>query len=98
MQAIQQTLKQACEIQKKLCAVNVLLATDLGHRINSCLQLVDVLERAIVDSPPARASDGGLVRPGYSVTLDELRGEAVSLESRCAALVEKYRKETSTKS
>lgn len=36
-------------------------------------ELVHLIERALVDSPPLRASDGGLFREGFHRELDELR-------------------------
>ncbi len=38
--------------------------------------LVDLLDRAIVDEPPALMTDGGFIAPGYSAELDELRSIA----------------------
>ena len=34
----------------------------------------DLLNRAIVDEPPVLTRDGGVIRPGYDLGLDELRG------------------------
>ena len=36
--------------------------------------LREVLDKAIVDAPPARLSDGGVIRENHSPELDELRG------------------------
>ncbi len=36
-------------------------------------ELVHLIERALVDAPPMRVSDGGLIRDGYNRELDELR-------------------------
>ncbi|MCR5414280.1 MAG: DNA mismatch repair protein MutS [Kiritimatiellae bacterium] len=36
-------------------------------------ELVDLIDRAIADEPPALLSDGGFIAPGYSADLDELR-------------------------
>ncbi len=41
-----------------------------SHALNS---LRAELERALADNPPARLSDGGVIREGYSPELDELR-------------------------
>ncbi|MGD9642857.1 MAG: DNA mismatch repair protein MutS [Elusimicrobiales bacterium] len=41
-----------------------------SHALNS---LRAELERALADTPPARLSDGGVIREGYSPELDELR-------------------------
>ncbi len=41
--------------------------------VDRCADLHDVLAVAIVDDPPARASDGGVFRDGHDAELDEAR-------------------------
>ncbi len=41
--------------------------------IDACADLHEVLARAVADEPPARASDGGVVRDGFDPALDEAR-------------------------
>ena len=41
--------------------------------IDPCDELYALLARAVADDPPARASDGGVVREGYDAALDEAR-------------------------
>ena len=41
--------------------------------IDVCTDLHEVLVRAVADEPPARASDGGVVRDGFDAALDEAR-------------------------
>jgi DNA mismatch repair protein MutS len=42
--------------------------------IDPCADLHELLSRAVADDPPARASDGGVVRDGFDADLDEARG------------------------
>jgi DNA mismatch repair protein MutS len=42
--------------------------------VDLCSDLSDLLARAISDEPPARASDGGVLRDGFDAALDEARG------------------------
>ena len=44
----------------------------LDARIEPCLELVEKLGQSLVDTPPFRASDGGLFKEGYDSALDEL--------------------------
>ncbi len=37
-------------------------------------QVLDLLERAVIDEPPLLIRDGGVIAPGYDAELDELRG------------------------
>ena len=39
-------------------------------------ELVELLERAIIESPPVLVRDGGVIAPGYNVELDEWRALA----------------------
>ncbi len=41
--------------------------------IDPCADLHDLLARGVADEPPARASDGGVVRDGFDASLDEAR-------------------------
>lgn len=44
----------------------------LAAKIDPHSQCQELLERALIDNPPFRASDGGLFKPGYNQKLDEL--------------------------
>ncbi len=44
-----------------------------GAFVDRCDELHALLARAIVDEPPMRASEGGVVRDGYDAELDEAR-------------------------
>ncbi|HMP76608.1 MAG TPA: DNA mismatch repair protein MutS [Kiritimatiellia bacterium] len=56
------------------------LAAPLLAELDAALQplpaLVELLERALVDEPPAPIKEGGLFKPGYHAELDELRAAA----------------------
>ena len=41
--------------------------------LRPCPEMVDRIQSALVDDPPAKISEGGLIRDGYSEELDELR-------------------------
>jgi DNA mismatch repair protein MutS len=44
-----------------------------GDWIDTCADLHELLARAVADEPPARASDGGVMRDGFDPALDEAR-------------------------
>ncbi|TCP97331.1 DNA mismatch repair protein MutS [Cricetibacter osteomyelitidis] len=50
--------------------------TALSQQINEFPELCDLLQRAIIDSPPLLIRDGGVIAPGYHVELDEWRSLA----------------------
>jgi DNA mismatch repair protein MutS len=49
------------------------LASDVAETAAALETLGGYLSRALVDEPPAKLSDGGLIRPGFHQELDELR-------------------------
>jgi len=51
----------------------VLLVMELKGQLNELPDLVEVLSRAIVDEPPVAVKEGGMIREGFDVNLDELR-------------------------
>jgi DNA mismatch repair protein MutS len=53
-----------------------LLLADLRQRLAEQPELHALLRRAIVESPPAVARDGGVIATGFDPELDELRGLA----------------------
>jgi DNA mismatch repair protein MutS len=56
--------------------------------------LVDKLSRALVQTPPIDASDGGFIAEGYDAALDELRGLAGDGRRAIAALEARFRTQT----
>jgi DNA mismatch repair protein MutS len=49
------------------------LFAKLVRQLHPLPELVDTLSRAIVEEPPSILRDGGLIRDGYDLALDELR-------------------------
>ena len=82
----------------------ILAAYDLPLliRINDDLVAMDDLaaqiENTLVDDPPANVSDGGVIRPGCSPELDELRSASADGRNWIAALQAKEQQRTGVKS
>src|SRR6185369_13924734 len=51
----------------------VLLVTELRDQLSELPDLVELLSRAILDEPPMAVKEGGMIREGFDVNLDELR-------------------------
>ncbi len=49
------------------------LLRQLNSRISDLHSIADLVERAIVEEPPALVKDGGVIREGFDERLDELR-------------------------
>ena len=82
----------------------ILAAYDLPLllRINDDLvameDLAAQIENTLVDEPPANVSDGGVIRPGCSPELDELRSASADGRNWIAALQAKEQQRTGVKS
>lgn len=61
-------------------------------------ELTDLLDRSLVEAPPASLKDGGIIRPGYARQLDELRNAAREGKGWIAALEAGERERTGIKS
>ncbi|MBI3288300.1 MAG: DNA mismatch repair protein MutS [Elusimicrobia bacterium] len=70
------------------------LAADLAETARALKALGEKLSLALADDPPARLSDGGLIRPGFHAELDELRRLKTDSDQVLAELEERERKAT----
>lgn len=70
-------LKHSLLPLKNVKTVLEIIESELLHsqcnQISDFETLIDLLERAFVEEPPLRITDGGTFREGYSLELDELR-------------------------
>jgi DNA mismatch repair protein MutS len=67
------TLAILPKVKAKLTARSSALLTELERRLDLCADVRGPLEQALVDDCPLVARDGGFVRDGFRVDLDELR-------------------------
>ncbi|GHA03868.1 DNA mismatch repair protein MutS [Oceanisphaera arctica] len=61
------------EIQQQLGDTTPSCLDALAARIGQFPELAELLEQAVVDTPPVLIRDGGVIRDGFSPELDELR-------------------------
>jgi DNA mismatch repair protein MutS len=57
-------------------------------------EMVDLLQRALVPTPPTERGQGGFIAPGYDHALDQLRETSGNARRAIAALEARYREET----
>jgi len=60
-------------LQGALQALQALLVQELADAIGVFPEVVELLQQAIIDNPPALIRDGGVLASGYDRELDELR-------------------------
>ena len=65
----------------------------LFEGINNHQEVRDLIDRAIVEDPPHRASDGGMIKPDFDHDLDELRTTASRARTSIAAVEAKAREQ-----
>ncbi len=61
------------ELQRCLEPIPSQHVRSLGETISTYPELADLLQRAIIDNPPAVIRDGGVIREGYDNELDDLQ-------------------------
>ncbi len=60
--------------------------------------LAEMIEKAIVDEPPVSVREGGMIKPGYSAELDELRDIASNSKRWIATFQQKEKEKSGIKS
>ncbi|WP_309704113.1 MULTISPECIES: DNA mismatch repair protein MutS [unclassified Sphingomonas] len=70
------------------------LLRETTPRLRGHGELIDLLRRALVPSPPIEASEGGYIAAGYDVALDDLRDAGAGGRRAIAALEAEFRQKT----
>ena len=70
---LRETLHLVPDIKSRLAQLDCEFAAALDADITVRPDLVELLERAVNDTPPATIRDGGVIKDGYDAKLDELR-------------------------
>ena len=73
---IKRTLRVLPEVKERLQDAAHPALDAIEEDLAPCPDVVDRIQNALVDDPPAKISEGGLIRDGYSEELDELRAIA----------------------
>ncbi len=64
------------------------------HRLANNEDIIQLIERAIVDEPPVSTSEGGVIRPGFSAELDQMQDAARNGQRWIAELEQRERRRT----
>lgn len=70
---LKQSLLCLPEVRGVTSRLQAPLAVEQHARIREFPELADLIGRAIVDEPPLPLKEGGLIKPGFDVALDELQ-------------------------
>jgi len=72
--AIKGTLRAVNEIRAQLADFRATILTRIRGDLAELPEVVDLIDRAVVDDPPFSIKDGGFIRAGFDAELDEIRG------------------------
>lgn len=86
------------DLKTVMADFHIPLLRDLRGGLCECRELVEEINRAIVDEPPNTVTEGGIIRPGYNDELDELRAAATEGKSWLAAIQRREQERTGIKS
>jgi len=69
--ALKESLQKIPDLKDLLAPFTGPLRREQKEHLHELSNLVDLINRAIVDNPPLSTKEGGMIRPGYSRELDE---------------------------
>lgn len=95
--ALKVSLQCLPQIRQALSKVQSDMLAASARSIGSFDELVNLLERSIIDSPGISLRDGGIIKSGYHAELDEYRRIAHDSKSMLQEIEEREREETGIK-
>ncbi|MFP4229413.1 MAG: DNA mismatch repair protein MutS, partial [Salinivenus sp.] len=73
LNAVKYTLQRLPDLTALLRDTGCAAVDEIEEGLEQCPEIIDQIDSALVDDPPAKISEGGLICDGYSEELDELR-------------------------
>ncbi|WP_071459524.1 DNA mismatch repair protein MutS [Bacillus massilinigeriensis] len=95
---LKKSLLQIPGIKEILASLDDSEATKLSNNLDSCEELADLLEQAIVENPPISIKEGNIILDGYDEELDRYRDASRNGKAWLAELEQKERVKTGVKS
>lgn len=92
--AIKNSTEYLQQIRKFLYKSNNSYLLTIAEDISEFSSLRELIEKAIIDSPPLSIRDGGIIRDGYHADIDELRNISVKGKDFLATLEQRERHRT----
>ena len=91
---LRQAFAQLPHLQTLLAGSEHEAVQRLRERASTFPELQDLLERAIMETPPVLIRDGGVIRAGFNAELDEIRDLADGATAVLARIEEREKQET----
>ena len=92
--AIKASLRALTPIRQRLRELGAEIFTSIGGEMRELSDVIELVERAIVDEPPATLKDGGFIRAGFHSELDTLRSVRSDAKNWISRLENSERKRT----
>lgn len=92
--AVKTSVRKIPEIKKLLYQLSDATLKKINESLKNFTELTDKISEAIIDSPPASLTEGGIIRSGFSEELDELRAIAFHGKEWISNLQQKERERT----
>ena len=70
---LRRSLKNIPHIKEIIASLGTVNAEKFSHKILEHNELFDLLDRALVENPPLSIKEGGMINPGFSNKLDEIK-------------------------
>jgi len=96
--ALRNSLAQVPPIKDLLAGARSQLLSDLRERLDLVPELAELLERSLVEDPPATLEAGWVIKPGFNPEIDRLRQAVKHGKEWIASLEERERQRTGIKS
>ncbi|MDH7515924.1 MAG: DNA mismatch repair protein MutS [Bacteroidota bacterium] len=92
--ALKNSLRRVPLLREALENVGAPLLLSLRDQLESTDDIVERIERTLVEDPPASLTEGGAIRPGFHAELDELRDITAGGREWLSSYQERLRRET----
>jgi DNA mismatch repair protein MutS len=96
--AVKDSLRALGPIKERLRDWSAEILASLRDALSDLPEVVELVERAIVDEPPATLKEGGFIRRGFHAELDEIRTAQSSAKEWIARFESSERKRTGIQS
>lgn len=91
---LRNSLAATLDLYGETSELNSVLFSSIDIRPDSLKATADLIDSAVVDSPPAVSSDGGVIKPGYDEGLDQMKEDIRTSKEWIASLQARERERT----
>jgi DNA mismatch repair protein MutS len=95
---LRNSLRNVPDIKNALHESNHPVLADFADRIDTCPEVLGILEQAIAENPPLSVKEGGIIKDGYDTKLDQYRDASTNGKQWLSELEGKERERTGIKS